>query len=236
MKKYYLAGLIIILVAGCKKKEDEAPTIDFTYSNNIGQAPDTVSFHAEIKNTNSVKWFFGDGATGEGIDVVHVYTHIGYYSVQAIATGDGGSLSRFKNVNVSPYTKLRITSLSTTVPPLKLDGTTWDMEPNPNQNNPDLRIIIYNSSGAEIMNDQYAAYNVFSATFGYPTPAVVTDFEGSFKVEVYDYDNPSTLDFIGAILFRPADYMTDTTAAFPNNFSKNNGMGLSVGVNVAWGN
>lgn len=230
---FFVALFAVLTYASCKKSNPE-PTIDFTYSNNIGQAPDPVSFRAEVKNANSVKWFFGDGATGEGIDVKHVYSHAGYYSVQATAIGDGGTLSRFKNINVSPYTQLRITNVSTAVPSLKPDGTTWDADPVIVNRNPDLRVIVYNSSGAEIMNDHNVAYNVFSAGFNFIPSAIVSDFEGSFSIKVFDYDDPGNMDLIGVLSYRPADYMTDTTSAFPTSFSKNNGMGLSVGVNVVW--
>lgn len=228
--------LLVALITSCKKDNPPAPVIDFIYSNNICTPPDTVQFHATVENVNSVQWYFGDGGSGTGLDVSHVYTHAGYYAVQAIATGEGGTISRFKNVNVSPYTVLRITRTSTTVPLLNPGGSPWDTEPNPANNNPDLRVILYNSSGAEIMNDHFVAADVFSAAFNYPSPVAVTDFEGSFTVKVYDYDTPSFDDFIGLLSFRPADYMNDTTAAFPLNFSKSNNQGLSVGVLVTWGN
>ena len=230
---YFVSLFAVLTFASCKKSNPE-PTIDFTYSNNIGQAPDTVSFHAEVKNANSIKWFFGDGATGEGVDVKHVYSHSGYYSVQATATGDGGSLSRFKNIYVSPYTQLRITTVNTLVPSLKPDGSTWDADPVVINRNPDLRVIVYNSSGVEIMNDHNVAYNVFSAGFNFIPSAVIYDFEGSFSLKVFDYDDPGNMDLIGALSFRPADYMTATTTAFPTTFSKNNGVGLTVSLNVVW--
>ena len=236
VNRYHLTIIFfaILLFASCKKNDKPTPSIDFTYSHNIGNAPDTVSFHATVKNVNTVQWYFGDGGSGTGIDVTHIYHHAGYYSVQAIATGEGGQISRFKNVNVSPYSLLKITLISTSLPAFKPDGSPWDND----GTNPDPRLIIYNSSGTEIMNDQIVASNVFSASFNYPSPPQITDFEGSFIVKVYDSDVGAVQDdFIGAITFRPADYMTDTTTvSFPQNFSKNNGQGLSVGVNVLWEN
>ena len=228
--------LFAFVLGSCKKAEKNSPEIDFTYSSINGIIPDTVVFNATANYTNSIQWDFGDGQVGAGVNVQHVYTHMGYYLVKATAIGDDGFKVRSKDVNVSPYTKLRITRASVTVPPLKPDGSTWDGEPDPANNAPDIRLIITDYTGIEIMNDQFVANNSTNAVFIYPQPAVVNSLENSFTVKVYDYDGPSTIELIGSHSFRPTDYMTDTTASFPLHFSKNNGLGLSVGVNVAWGN
>lgn len=238
MKSLLNLSLIAVLSFYSCKKENTPPEplIDFNISFNSYTIPDTLSFHATVQNAYSVKWDFGDGQTATGTEVTHIYTRIGFYAATATAIGDGGSLSRFKYVNVSPYTAVRIMHVNAIVPPLRPDGTEWDNDPVIINSAPDPRVIILNSAGGEIMNDHVVRYNSTNASFGYSTPPKVTDLGASFMVQVYDYDSPSGMDYIGSTFYRPADYMKDTTGAFPTAFTKNTALGLSVLVNVVWGN
>jgi alpha-galactosidase len=61
-------------------------------------AGETLAFKAAAASADlpvlACHWDFGDGSSGDGIDVRHAYTHAGHYEVQASVTGLGAITSR----------------------------------------------------------------------------------------------------------------------------------------------
>lgn len=227
---------IALFTTNCKKKEEEIPrpTIDFSITNNNGTAPVTVSFVATTESGNTVTWDFGDGSTGSGLSISHTYTKQGAFYASAKATNDkGGESYKYKYVNVSPYTKLNITSITTTVKNTKPSGGTWDAEAG--QTNPDIYYKLYNSSGTELsgVGGYIYYYNVLSGSFTF-TPYSITDFEGSFNVSIIDYDQTAPNDeTIISGSFRPYNYFT-ATLPFPTSFSTTDSYGNTFRVYVTW--
>nr|MCU0375015.1 PKD domain-containing protein [Chitinophagaceae bacterium] len=69
---------------------DTLPTQMFV-SDSVGIcAPHTVVFRNQIPNATEVTWDFGDGNTGRGNNVAHIYQAIGIYNVVMIAKVAGG--------------------------------------------------------------------------------------------------------------------------------------------------
>ncbi|RYZ37983.1 MAG: PKD domain-containing protein [Myxococcaceae bacterium] len=63
-------------------------TLNVTVGNASGDAPHTASFVATASQPGTtVTWDFGDGATAQGLQVEHVYTQPGTYTVTTTATG-----------------------------------------------------------------------------------------------------------------------------------------------------
>lgn len=65
------------------------------------ECTNTVSFNIDSNNTDSVSWDFGDGNTGEGIDVEHTYNTAGTYTVESVSTNQYGSTTNTTTVEVS---------------------------------------------------------------------------------------------------------------------------------------
>ena len=102
------------------------PFVDFTYSGNNGVTPVAVSFQCNLSDPYVVHWDFGDGSTGAGHSVTHTYLKQGFYKVYANAESEEGVGGAVQNVNVSPYTKLKIFQVNGGVTAHKPDGSTWD--------------------------------------------------------------------------------------------------------------
>lgn len=66
-----------------------------------GTAPHRALFRAEPSSPGAtVRWDFGDGATGEGTEVKHLYTQPGEYTVKATASVGAESVSSTAQVSV----------------------------------------------------------------------------------------------------------------------------------------
>jgi PKD repeat protein len=80
-----------------------AVTVDFSATTTTGTAPLAVSFTATASaGLTSFTWDFGDGATGLGGAVSHVYAAAGSYTVAVTASGTAGS----KYVTKPDYVKV----------------------------------------------------------------------------------------------------------------------------------
>ncbi len=73
---------------------------DFTAEPASGSAPLAVQFHSSSVSTvpspTAWHWEFGDGATSDEADPVHVYASGGLFDVRLTVTGSGGAASRQK--------------------------------------------------------------------------------------------------------------------------------------------
>jgi PKD domain len=233
---FCLLCLVVIsaLFQNCKKKEEEAPrpSIDFTVSNHIGVAPISANFTAITESGNSIDWDFGDGATGTGISTTHTYTTQGVFYVSAKAKNNNGESYKYSYVNISPYTKLYITSVYTSVKNTKPSGGTWDISTG--TTNPDIYFKLFNSGGVESTISPYPYINnTLVGTLGSSAPAI-TDFANTFNIKIYDYDFGASADeLITSQSFRPFDYF-GSSLPFPNNFSKTDSYGNLIKANVTW--
>jgi len=67
-----------------------------------GVAPHQALFRAELPSPDlSVRWDFGDGATGEGAEARHTYAQPGQYTVTATASAGDGSITSTAQVSVA---------------------------------------------------------------------------------------------------------------------------------------
>ncbi len=235
--RLYLLAILVFVISCKKEEENKQAAIDFSYSGNKNVAPVTVNFTSTPSDEGEVTWDFGDGKTATGTTVTHVYDSTGYYPVYARLTTSYGTAGKTKNVNVSPYSRIRIYQIQGTAPALKPDGTTWDT--GSGDTDPDLYFRIYNSSGTEMVGPGGYIYfnNTYTVLYPFNPALEVTDFENSFTLKFLDYD-PAALadDQIGTFSYRPADYFS-RTGVFPTSFTKTDAVtGTSVTVKVIWAN
>ncbi|MDX1910599.1 MAG: PKD domain-containing protein [Saprospiraceae bacterium] len=90
-----LLGLLLAGISGCKKDDFPVPpastVAQFTFTvNNDGFAPAEVRFTntsivPERAGNVTYTWNFGDGASAQGTDAVHLYTAPGVYEVNLVA-------------------------------------------------------------------------------------------------------------------------------------------------------
>lgn len=91
----FLLGLLLAGISGCKKDDFPVPpastVAQFTFTvNNDGFAPAEVRFTntsivPERAGNVTYTWNFGDGASAQGTDAVHLYTAPGVYEVNLVA-------------------------------------------------------------------------------------------------------------------------------------------------------
>ena len=84
------------------------PTAAFTVSSQTGQAPFPVNFSGTLSEDEDgvitqYEWNFGDGTSGQGANVTHMYTTAGEFSiVLRVTDNDGETGSASKKIYVSP--------------------------------------------------------------------------------------------------------------------------------------
>lgn len=101
MKRIFAVVIIAFLSISCSKHDDEEIVDCFGESILIqlkhsvdGADSKKINYpieYAGTKTITSVKWTFGDGTTGEGMNVSHTYAAAGTFEVKADVTTKEGS-------------------------------------------------------------------------------------------------------------------------------------------------
>jgi hypothetical protein len=236
MKPLTFLFIVLMSFTSCKKDDEDEPAyIDFTYSGNYAGSPATVTFSASPNIQGDVTWDFGDGTTGTGSSVSHVYVQSGFFKVVARVDNGSTSASKDRYVNVSMFRRIMVSSIRGVAPSLQSNATTWDPSPSPA---PDLYFRLYNTDGSELVPlSGYIYYdNSFSIVYPYNPPMEITNFENNFKVQFIDNDPGSSAnDMIGSYNFLVTDFIP-ANGSFPSSFTRAGVMGDTVTVNVTWAN
>jgi PKD repeat protein len=211
---WIIASLLVIFLWSCQKDQlGDLNAVSYTYSHNTGVLPVTVTFVDTVPPSSTVSWDFGDGQTGSGMTVSHTYAAEGLYKVMLSATTDGVTIKRTNTVEVYPYTQIVISQVDVTIP-----NPAW------------MHYIVRNSSGAAILDTQYASYSTVGLSLvSTPVPPlVINDFLHPFKVEIWNYSS-----VISALSFSPGTYL-QSTLPFQTVFSGSDTQGRTVKMNVSW--
>ncbi|MEI6594176.1 MAG: PKD domain-containing protein [Bacteroidota bacterium] len=99
--------LLTIMFSNCSKTQDATPAkippvADYTFTGANAFTPTLVTFTNTSTNATSYVWDFGDGSTTSTLaNPTHTFTISGTFSVKLTATGDGGTSSTTKTINIS---------------------------------------------------------------------------------------------------------------------------------------
>lgn len=92
---------------------DTAPTTDFSANTTTLNAGDSVSFtDSSTLEPLSWSWDFGDGDTSTSQNPTHTYDTAGTYTVELVATNDGGSDTETKTNYITVVTPTTLTGVS----------------------------------------------------------------------------------------------------------------------------
>ena len=97
---FFPALLLVILVGGCKKDQQDPPTALFSVENTEIFTGDTVVFNNSSSGATSYMWNFGDGGTSTEENPTHVYNEAGTFEVQLISMNADGSDTATRQVEV----------------------------------------------------------------------------------------------------------------------------------------
>lgn len=112
MKNVRLSGLAILLVSvlfaltACFEEGNNLVTASFSFTPTTPQVGEKISFDASKSSASGAKiasyaWDFGDGTTGSGVTITHVYNSEGSYKVTLTVKDDrGASNSATKTISV----------------------------------------------------------------------------------------------------------------------------------------
>lgn len=102
---YMLLGITLVLAVavlpGCLAAP--APAVSADYTPKAGIAPLAVSFFVNATSDVGVTWDFGDGTTGSGARVEHVYANPGEYTAGARWAVPGGASGARSDLRVTVY-------------------------------------------------------------------------------------------------------------------------------------
>jgi len=186
----------------------EAPVANFTISGAGGFAPSNVTFTNTSTYANSYSWDFGDGsAASTEISPTHIYNVGGVFTATLTATGDGGTNSLSKTVNIeSTPTKVQIDKIVLLdYPQANPSGGGWD-----SYNGPDIYwklmdeddITTYFTSGTV----EDAVYGDLPFTYSNGLPFIVNNLNLFYNINFYDSDWPDSDDYMDFSPFDPSDY------------------------------
>lgn len=196
-----------IIFVSCSKKDtisSPPPAANFSYSG-AGLAPANVSFTNTSSNATSYSWDFGDNATSYQPNPSHTYTQGGVYTVKLTATGNGGSHTTSKTVNISNPSSVKITAIKVVQMPFtSANGGGWD-----NNSGPDVTYSLTDVNDNLVIESSTYFANVVAGNLPLSFPLdplfQITNFATTYKVRLWDYDGddfPANLDdFIGGYTF-----------------------------------
>ena len=189
-----------------------APTVDFAYDGANKPAPATVTFTGSATNATSYKWDFGDNTSSTDLNTTHNYTTGGVYTVKLTATGQGGSTSTSKTINIAAaYTKVTITKVTVVNLPFinPQTSTSWD-----SFDGPDVYFKI-----EDYLSNVLASYNTLkkdNVTLGMlplvydlSDVYVVNDLTAPIFIQLFNYNIlPPIDDDMGYVGFQLSNYTT----------------------------
>lgn len=192
--------LITVTFFSCSKKSSPPmPVANFTYSG-AGLAPSKVTFVNTSSNAISYTWDFGDNETSTETSPSHTFKKGGVFTVKLTATGEGGSHSTTKTVNITAPTSVKIlgiklSGMSFTNP----SGAGWDAT-----TGPDIFCTVTDNSDVILLTGQ--TFNDVtglppSLSWGISPGYQITNFVANYKFKIWDYDTPDPNDFIGGYSF-----------------------------------
>jgi PKD repeat protein len=210
------------------------PTANFTFSGNGVQAPCIVSFTNTSQNANTYSWDFGDGGTSSQQNPTHTYNDGGNFNVQLTVTGNTGTNSITKSVNVAmPPTVCKLSGISILNCSLTDGGgTSWD-----GFSAPDFYVNLETSSGGVII-DGSNSYKTDMATFPQswtvnPTYNIAsTNWNTTYKVHIWEHDSPDPDDDVASVNFHLNTYTT-LTNHYPTQFTITSGV-TEIKLTVDW--
>lgn len=243
MKKLLFLLVLAIFVAACKPDEPKPPTAAFTISNNNCQASCVISFQntSTGDNIESYNWSFGDGTSSTTRDAVHTYDTGGNYTVTLTVTTSEGKnnatqqLVSITNATPPTPTKCKIKLISFSQFPIYAGNTLswwdWDNSSSGSQyadcyfNLTDGLGIEYLSSNTKsnIMASDlpFLWQDAASGLFGIHPTITITDFNQSYRLRFWDYDDGVNDDIIKDFTIKPADYYPTNNQAGETQFNLN---------------
>lgn len=230
--------ILFVCLLSCRKETvQQHPEVNFTFTDNNGIAPDTITFRCNMSSPYVVTWDFGDGTKATGSEVAHIYKKQGYFRVSVHAGSEDGVGGVIRFINISPYKKLQVYQINGGVPSHKPDGSTWD--PEPGATNPDLYFRIYNSEGIELTGTAATPHLPDMLSVQYPISPVVdlSDFDNAYSIKFLDYDFGNLEDdVLGSYYIRPSSFFRDSLP-FPGFVSlTDSATNAAILVKFIWSN
>jgi hypothetical protein len=242
----FIIFLSIVTLYSCKKddsnEEVPEPTADFTYTGANVFAPANVSFSSNSTNANSYQWDFGDNNTSNIENPSHIYIYGGTYTVTLKVTGEGGTKTATKTINITNKpTKCKIKRLYVNTMPFidPSTGSGWDsndgpdvffrlLDTNANHNNVLLGVA---STRIQNVTPSMLPISWYWNSGSYWQIPTLNEF---YFIDLIDYDPYSNNDYIGYVSYNMANYMT-VRNHYPTEITLNQN-NITIKLEVEWGN
>lgn len=224
----------LVIFSSCKKEDDiTIDSFDFAFKNNVVGLNDTVFFSAIGNDFESVSWDFGDGTTGDGIEVYHIYSTFDCFSVSATAKKGSVTKTVAKNVAVTKFKRFIVTSVEVLQIPL-LAGNGQDYDPN---DDPDL-VLKLKMPEDSIYQCPITISNSRTGKFVISPPQETTSIGQSIKFYLYDRDNGSVPDLypIGSGSLNTCSIIPNVNSTSYLDSATIGSGGVLMEVKFTWGN
>lgn len=215
--------------------ENEAPSVNFSYSPQNPRAGTSVDFTANASDPDgeirSYSWDFdGDGnQDASGPNPTYSFDRAGQYSASLTVTDDDGA-SRTAGNSVSirqRYTQVRVTQVDLIEMPFTTEsGQGWDAF-----SGPDVYIEVRDGLGEFVAESgYYLDIGPSDLPLSYSeTPFTIDNLEEDHSINIYDSDTTND-DFIGGVVYS----YDNLIGQYPNNFTLDAGEGITYEVSLEW--
>ncbi|MBS4013457.1 MAG: PKD domain-containing protein [Bacteroidetes bacterium] len=216
MKTKLFIFLIAIALLSCTKEVEPEPepepaplpVANFIISGANEFAPSVISFTNQSVNAETYNWDFGDGTSSQSVNAVKLYSEGGLYNVTLTAyNADMAQSVISKTLYVKPKpTRLKLNKITLTgMPFTNSQGAGWD-----SNSGPDVYFEIFTGGGTSIYKsdirwDILPSYLPINFTEYFPIS--FSDFTHTYAIKLFDYDWPSSDDYIGGYTFKIIDWM-----------------------------
>lgn len=203
MKYLKMMSLLVLamVMSNCGSDDPPAPPVVDFFADVNGTE---VTFNSSVTGANTLSWNFGDGNTSTEANPIHAYETPGNYTVVLTATGEGGTESESKNVEILESLEYLLTGGAA-----KAEGKTWKLkyEVAPNHDKEGISFVDNSLALIQVV-DEDGLLDWITLSQGYEDSFTFV-YDGSYMVD--NADGQSLMSLVYALMNHDADIRAIST-------------------------
>ncbi|MCX7836051.1 MAG: PKD domain-containing protein [bacterium] len=237
MKKLIVFFIFILIVIGCNNTSEnsnplapqntDAPIASFSINGTM-VTPATLTLTNTSLNADSYLWNFGDGRTSNIHSPTVTYTTMGQYTITltAIQTSTNRSNIANRSVFIEPGSVYLSRFTIHQIPFTDNQGSGWDLTTGPDVF---CELVTNNTLIASTQPIFDIVQSQLPLIWDFSTPYFISNRSQLYSLNIFDYDDFSSHDFIGSVNFA----INNIGNNYPANVLLQNGQ-VRVTLTLIW--